>query len=58
MCEFGDAGNGTSSEQEFNLSDHTWEDYRAHASTKETELSSSSGGSTEWRRMCQDSRFC
>ena len=28
LCEFGDAGNGTSCEKEFNLSHRTWEDYR------------------------------
>ena len=28
MCEFGDAGNDTSCEKQFNLSHHTWEDYR------------------------------
>ena len=28
LCEFGDAGNGTSCEKQFNLSYHTWEDYR------------------------------
>jgi hypothetical protein len=28
LCEFGDAGNGTSCEKQFNLSHRTWEDYR------------------------------
>ena len=28
MCEFGDAGNDTSCEKQFNLSHHKWEDYR------------------------------
>jgi hypothetical protein len=28
LCEFGDTGNDTSGEKEFNLSHHTWEDYR------------------------------
>ncbi len=27
LCEFGDTGNDTSCEKEFNLSHHTWEDY-------------------------------
>ena len=28
LCEFGDAGNGTSCEKKFNLSHRKWEDYR------------------------------
>jgi len=28
LCEFGDAGNDTSCVKQFNLSNHTWEDYR------------------------------
>jgi hypothetical protein len=28
LCEFGDAGNGTSCAKQFNLENHKWEDYR------------------------------
>ena len=28
LCEFGDTGNGTIFEKQFNLSHHTWEKYR------------------------------
>ncbi len=28
ICEFGDAGNDTSCERQFNLGHHQWEDYR------------------------------
>ena len=28
LCEFGDAGNGTSCVNQFNLEHHKWEDYR------------------------------
>ena len=57
FCEVGDAGNATSCEKQFNLSHHAWEDSRmigAYSSTKKTVWSN--GDSTEWKRMCQDSR--
>ncbi len=34
LCEFGDAGNGTSCEKEFNLSQRTREDYRDYRGTR------------------------
>jgi hypothetical protein len=55
MCEFGDAGNDTSFEKEFNLSHHTWEDYQDTRFYMETVVSLSNGDSTEWKRIRQDS---
>jgi hypothetical protein len=53
LCEFGDAGNDTSCERQFNLNPRKCEDYR---DTRFYNQDSSNNGSTEWRRMCQDSR--
>jgi hypothetical protein len=36
LCEFGDAGNDTSCEKQFNLSHHTWEDYRGRDTLLQT----------------------
>jgi hypothetical protein len=57
IYEFGDAGNVTSCERQFNLDHRKYEDYRGtRFYDKDSLLSSSSGGSTDWRRMRQDSR--
>ncbi len=59
MCEFGDAGNDTSCVKQFHLLHRTWEDYgytSLYKGDRVLVISWSRDGSTEWRRMCQDSR--
>jgi hypothetical protein len=59
LCEFGDAGNGTSCERQFNLGHRQCEDYRGtRFYNKDSALVIKRwlNDSTEWRRIRQDSR--
>ena len=57
LCEFGDAGNGTSCVKQFNLEHRKWEDYRGtHVYNEDCALVIKRLLNREWRRIRQDSR--